>query len=250
MAVGGERGGAYDGGMPLESTSIRVNFTKPFPVFPHQRVLLLPHAMQRLVFFEPRYTQMMERVLDDRGQIALAVFEGDRWRREYHGNPPVREAVCVGQIEQHERMPDGSYLVLLHGVCRARIREEFPPDGERLYREARVEPLEPKQASEVELEDARETICDLLEHEPLNELVSAKGVVQQIGEHEIPPSVLFELVALSVLNESRVQYELLAEGSAQQRGEIIERELWKLRSTLNAARRQYDPDAPEGLIWN
>jgi Lon protease-like protein len=48
--------------------------------------------------------------------------------------------VCLGRIFQEERLSDGRYNLLLHGVARARIREEAPTG--KLYRTARVDLLE------------------------------------------------------------------------------------------------------------
>lgn len=123
-------------------TQVRVNFGKPFPIFPLDGVVLLPHAMLRLYIFEPRYRQMIEHVLDGSGQIAMGVFEGEAWRESYQENPPIRPAVCVGQIVEHARQHDGTYHVWLQGICRAIVREEHLPEGSRLYREALLEPGE------------------------------------------------------------------------------------------------------------
>ena len=39
---------------------ISVNFSKPMPLFPLPEVVLLPHAIQPLHIFEPRYRLMVE----------------------------------------------------------------------------------------------------------------------------------------------------------------------------------------------
>jgi Lon protease-like protein len=81
--------------------TVHVNFSKPMPLFPLHSATLLPHGIIQLHVFEPRYRQMVADVLDGSGQIAMAVFDGDQWKREYHGRPPLRPAVCIGQIVQH-----------------------------------------------------------------------------------------------------------------------------------------------------
>ncbi len=232
------------------STTIQVNFSRPFPVFPLDGVVLLPHALLRLFVFEPRYRQMVERVLDGNGQIAMAVFEGDTWRTQYHGNPPIRQAVCVGQVMQHERLPDGNFRILLQGVCRARIKEEQGPDEERLYRTALLEPLDRGQPSEDDLFMLRDSVMGLMRTEGLSELATVRAVLREVDSREIPTRALLEVVTLSVLNEKRVQYRLLAEGDTLRRGEIIERELSRLRGLVEGARRQFDENAPTGVSWN
>jgi Lon protease-like protein len=242
------------------ATQVRVNFGRPFPVFPLDGVVLLPHAMLRLFVFEPRYRQMIEDVLDGSGQIAMAVFEGDHWETEYHDNPPIKTAVCVGQLAQHERLPDGTYRVWLQGVCRARVVEELEPEGDRLYREAILEPLEPgdREDEDTELVEERSRLLQLIRSEPLSEVASVKRLVGQLedqagGIDSLPTGVLMEVVALSVvssLDEPTVMYQLLAEGDRVKRARIIERELVVLNRLLSHAGRQWDPEAPKGVSWN
>ncbi len=242
------------------ATQVRVNFGRPFPLFPLDGVVLLPHAMLPLHIFEPRYRQMMEDVLDGSGQIAMAVFEGEDGHAHEWGDPPIKPAVCVGQISQHERMADGTYRVWLQGVCRARVVEEFAPDGERLYREAVLEPLEPGDPEEEtgELLAERDRLLELIRTEPLSEVASVRRLVDQLDEQTggldtLPTGVRLEVVALSVvgaLDEPRVMYRLLAEGDLAERARIIERELLGLRGLLAHAEKQWDPDAPKGISWN
>lgn len=112
-----------------DETEVRVNFGKPMPIFPLGAVTLLPHRVMPYLIFEPRYRQMVEDAIDGPGQIAVAVFEGDAWRKDYMGTPPIREVVCVGQITRHQKLPDGRFHIALQGVCRARIVEEFLPEA-------------------------------------------------------------------------------------------------------------------------
>ena len=74
--------------------------------------------------------------------IAMAVFRGDDWKLDYEGRPPLRPAVCIGQIVHHDALEDGRHNILLHGVCRAKIVRLIEPTSERPYRMARLEPLE------------------------------------------------------------------------------------------------------------
>ena len=237
--------------MSLETSTVQVNFSKAFPVFPLRDVVLLPHALLRLFIFEPRYRQMIGHALDSRGQIAMAVFAGEAWQQEYHDTPAIRSAVCLGQVEQHDMDGDGNYRVLLHGVCRARVLEELPPDGAHLYRRARLEPVEPTPVQEDELVTERRAVQELICEAPLTELVACTGVLKQIEANELPTSVLFELVTIALLNDKALQYRLLAEGSAHKRAGVIEHELIRLRSTLIAARKQLGSrDEDSGMYLN
>jgi len=234
------------------STKVQVNFGKPFPVFPLDGVVLLPHALLRLFIFEPRYRQMVEHVLDTNGQIAMAVFDGKAWKDDYQGSPPIKPNVCVGQIVQHERLPDGNYRILLQGVCRARVvhEEPPPPDDDRLYRSAVLEPVESGEADDDDLFMVRDGVLMRLGEEPLSELASVRAVERELQNREIPTEALLEVLTLSVLNDKTLQYRLLAEGDIYRRGEIVEHELTRLGRLLSAAAKQHDPEAPDGVTWN
>ena len=141
-----------------EEISIRVNFGNPMAMFPLDHVTLMPHAVLPLHIFEPRYRHMVSDALDGPGQIAMAVTMpgegGDPYR------PTLRPAVCVGQIVQHHKLPDGRYNIALQGVCRARIMQELPDDEDVPYRRAYLQPLGTAKIDEEELAGARARLAD------------------------------------------------------------------------------------------
>jgi hypothetical protein len=75
-----------------------IDFREPVALFPLPTVSLLPHALQPLHVFEPRYRQMVEDALgssaagdfEHAAPIAMATFAGDAWRTEYSGAPALR----------------------------------------------------------------------------------------------------------------------------------------------------------------
>jgi uncharacterized protein len=239
-----------------EETEIRVNFGKPMPVFPLQTVTLMPHAVLPLLVFEARYRQMVGDALDGPGQIAMGVFEGEQWRENYEGNPPVRGAVCVGQITRHQKLPDGRYHVWLHGVCRARILYELPPDDSRMYRVAMLEPVGVSDVDEAALLPYREKFIELLSAPPLSELKNAQAVIQHLRNEELPTSAIMELLTVSVLHDSEARYypelhyKLLEEAEAKERAAMIVREMQDLATLLRRAAKQRETDAPRGCTWN
>lgn len=232
-----------------DAETIRVNFGQPMPLFPLDGVVLLPHAVLPLHIFEDRYRQMVADALDGAGQIAVATFEGERWKQEYHGSPPLRPAVCVGQIIQHEALADGRYNLLLQGVCRARIAEEHTPDGEREYRLARLAPVERQENGDA-LDDVRARQHGLLTDAPLTSLTAAESIGGCLEREEAPTDAILELIAISVVSDSELKYRLLAEGDPRERAAMIEEELVTLRGLLRRASLQIDPAAPKGCRWN
>ncbi|MGP1347507.1 MAG: LON peptidase substrate-binding domain-containing protein [Phycisphaerales bacterium] len=241
-------------------STIRVNFGKPFPVFVLPSVVLLPHALIRLFIFEDRYRQMIGDILDSAGQIAMAIAaepERDPGALECGrepGDPPIHPAVCIGQIAKHHQMPDGTYHIWLHGVCRAEVVEEQLPEGERLYRTATLRPLGSDEEEGDEEEASREEIVALLRSKPLGDLDVVQKVLSELADRdEVPLSALVELVTLSVLSsvgENRVPYRVLAEPELSERVELVTEELTRLATVVRVASCQFDPDAPHGVSWN
>lgn len=235
-----------------DSSSIQVNFSRPVPLFPLGHVALLPQQVQPLHIFEPRYRQMIDVALDASGQIAMAVFEGDRWKQEYHGRPPLRPAVCIGQIIHHERLPDGRYNVALQGVCRARIVEEMPADEDRLYRVAMLQPIGlPSEEDQDRLAGARERLSGRLAEGPLRRLKAAGPISEYFEKEDFPTAALMELISFTILNNADLRYTLLAEADPLVRAGIIEEELADLSRVIAIADRQWpQEDAPRGCSWN
>jgi Lon protease-like protein len=263
-----------------EETSIQVNFGRPIPLFPLDAVTLLPQQLLPLHVFEERYRQMVEHALDGSGQIAMAIFEGDQWKKDYHGRPAIRPAVCVGQIVQHEKLFDGRYNLLVQGVCRARVVEEMPPEEGRLYRLAMLEPVgldpgttvvgEEEDEDEAEAEESesdsldldlpapesaalsavREKIGEMLSDGPLTQLVAAEPVLEFVRNQEVPVGPLLELVSFMLITDPHLRYRLLAEPSMETRAGMIMGELEHLSHLIKRAGDQRPQDWPKGMSWN
>lgn len=233
-----------------EEVSIQVNFGRPMPLFPLDTVACMPQQVVPLHIFEPRYRQMVAHALDGPGQIAMAVFDGDAWKQQYHGRPPLKQAVCIGHIVEHERLPDGRYNVLLQGVCRARIVRELKPAEDRLYRVAMLEPLGIPGADDERLYGLREKLTEMLTAWPLSELSAAEWVAERAQHEEIPASALLEFATFTLLTERETRYAMLAEADVGRRLERLERELEGLGVLIRRASKQRPDLWPKGCSWN
>lgn len=236
--------------MPSEDTSILVNFGRPLPLFPLDITALLPQQVLPMHIFEPRYRQMIEHALDRSGQIAVGVFEGQAWKTQYHGRPPVRPYVCIGQIMQHEKLHDGRYNLLVQGICRARIIKERPPSKDRLYREVYLEPVGSEASLVDGLGEVRSKIESMLTGTPLKQLTAADVILEYLRNEEIPTHALLELITFSIVSEPRVRYALLSEGDIERRAKIIVGEMDYLVTLIRRAVRQRMSDLPKGCHWN
>ena len=231
---------------------VHVNFAKPIPVFPLNTATLLPHGIIQLYIFEPRYRQMVKDVLDGPGQIAMGVFEGERWKREYHGRPAIRPAVCIGQIVHHVQHDDGTYDLVLQGICRARIVKEQAPVEGRLYRTAFLEPIGDANVEDDVLGEHRAKLARMLGESPLTDLRNSEGFVQYLKGGEIPANVLIELLGYTFLpmDDTAARYAFLAEPDPRDRAEMVEDALSSIARLLKRAAPQKQSDAPKGCSWN
>lgn len=229
---------------------IRVNFSRPMPLFPLPDAVLLPHAIQPLHVFEPRYRQMVEDCLDGPGQIAMATFAGAAWREEYDGTPPLRPAVCVGQIVHHDALPGGRHNILLHGVCRAKIDQLVDPDEERPYRMAKLVPLEAVDKDAPRMLDIRRDLKRLLVGPRLRRMRSVDAVMQWFDREDVSTHALLELIGFALVHDTELRYKLLAEANPRRRAGLIKQELASLDNLVNRADRQSFKRWPKGMSWN
>lgn len=111
------------------------------PLFPLPGVVLFPRARVPLHVFEPRYRQMTAHALAGARRIGMVAVRPAHLG-SLDGDPPVFAIGCAGLVEEAVRRDDGRYDIVLRGTERFRIVEEVPRAGNRLYRMARIEPLE------------------------------------------------------------------------------------------------------------
>jgi Lon protease-like protein len=113
-------------------------------LFPLPNLVLFPYVIQPLHVFEPRYRQLMEDALQDDRLIGMALLQ-PHCEKDYFKNPPLYPVICLGRIHKEERLPDGRWNLLLHGLVRARIESEM--DVDRLYRAAQVRLIQEKEVA-------------------------------------------------------------------------------------------------------
>jgi len=104
------------------------------PVFPLPNVVFFPKTYLPLHIFEPRYREMVADVAAQTQCLGVTLLKAG-WEHDYYGNPPVYEVGCVGRLVRLERLPDGRSNILLQGLHRFDICEEF---FDKRYREATI----------------------------------------------------------------------------------------------------------------
>jgi Lon protease-like protein len=104
------------------------------PVFPLPNVVLFPKTYLPLHIFEPRYREMVADAADQGQCIGMALLK-EGWEGEYYRNPAIFPIGCVGRLVSLQPLEDGRSNILLYGIERYEIVQEF---YEKSYREAAI----------------------------------------------------------------------------------------------------------------
>jgi len=239
--------------------TISLNFRQPIPLFPLNGLVVLPHAAQGLHVFEPRYRQMVEHCLGRIGfggnilkaaPIAMANYDLKAPAADADDAPPLRPVVCVTKIIRRTRLSDGRFDLVIHGVCRARIRSIIEPEGPRLFRQAMLDPLERLDRPMPRLPAIRRRIRELFAEGRLSRVAGAGNFVELALRDEIPTSAFVEIVSAALLSDSEARYRMLAEPDLRERTRLLGDELRRLDGLLASADRQAWRDWPKGVSWN
>jgi Lon protease-like protein len=215
-----------------------LNFDRAVPLFPLPNCVLFPGVVQPLHIFEPRYREMMAAALGDQRAIAMALLKPG-WEQSYYGRPAIYEMVCVGQVVAHERLPDGKFNLLLHGVTRAKVLGE---ERRGLYRVARLEPCaDTAGGGEASPHEAlqRKVLRDLFDKTALRELTVAPTVAALFEEGLVggapgagATSRLVDALAFTLVQDVEKKQRLLEELNPLARGELLLQELVVLAARL------------------
>jgi uncharacterized protein len=202
------------------------------PVFPLPNVVLFPHLGLPLHIFEPRYKQMVTDALESHRLIAMALL-APGWQQHVGDKPPLYDTVCVGRITSEERLENGRFNLILHGLTRAAVVEEVESD--QPYRLVRLdafvdtydpEPLFPRE------DRRRELLREFRAHFPGHE---GDSVFHQLEASDLPLGVLCDVLASASLLSPAIRQELLAELDVDLRGDLLLARLQAARTTLKAS---------------
>lgn len=192
-------------------------FSGKVRIFPLPNLVLFPGALQPLHIFEPRYRDLMAESIATDGLMALALLTPG-WEKNYEGRPPIHPVACLSRVTTYHRLPDGRYNLLVHGVARVRIVEEF--DSQKSFREGRGELLD-------DLNPAEPIYCTL-EREliaGLEQLLStgspAEQQLRQLVNQNVPLGTLCDLVAYAADMDVATKAELLAEVNVEIRARTV-----------------------------
>jgi Lon protease-like protein len=103
-------------------------------LFPLPGVALFPGALLPLHVFEMRYRVMTTELLAGSRRLSVVMLATSEPVDE-HGHPPIAKIAGVGEVIEHETLPDGRFNILVQGKARVQLEElPFRPP----YRRARA----------------------------------------------------------------------------------------------------------------
>ncbi|MGH7807606.1 MAG: LON peptidase substrate-binding domain-containing protein [Thermodesulfobacteriota bacterium] len=190
------------------------NFSGIVPLFPLATVVFFPHTLLPLHVFEPRYTQMVNDVINNERIIGMVLLKPE-WEKSYYANPPIYNVACMGRIVSSEALEDGKFNVILYGLKRVKILEivkDIP------YRLARVKPLEDVHGTNEQVYQKR--ISELISR--WNDMLGKEQESHKINiDTELSLGNMTDALASLIVSNVFEKQKLLEEDSVQERGEKI-----------------------------
>ncbi|CAN5657740.1 LON peptidase substrate-binding domain-containing protein [soil metagenome] len=200
-------------------------------LFPLPNVVLFPRAILPLHIFEERYKAMTADALDGDRRIAMALLRPG-WEKCYYSRAAIDPIVCVGEILQHEKLPDGTYNFLLQGVTRAKVVAELPAN-DRLYRSAELEPLVPTRPLEIDLSPQRDRLNELFSAGAFSRACLGKQFRQMLSS-TWPTQDIADVAAFYLLDDLPLKQQLLAECDVVNRVDRTVQALQEIALTMPA----------------
>ena len=117
-----------------------LGFSGTVPVFPLPHLVFFPDAFLPLHVFEPRYRALLAAARAGENLIAVATLLPG-WEKDYEGAPAFHPLATVGRILRAHEHEDGRSDILLLGLERVRLEEEFTDLPYRVARASTVPDL-------------------------------------------------------------------------------------------------------------
>lgn len=201
-----------------ETSSLPADFSGRVRLFPLPNLVVFPHAIQPLHIFEPRYVAMLEDAMRDDRLLGMALLKPG-WEAEYDGQPAVFPAICMGRVVAQTRMPDGTYNLILKGLCRAVIEHEMPP--KHTYRMADVTVMNEQSPASVERQTKLRQALTRGFQRQLSEMASGQEQLARLLDVRLPVGILTDVIAFSLDLAISLKQELLSEPDAGVRAERL-----------------------------
>ena len=191
------------------------------PIFPLPSASLFPNASHAFRIYEPRYRTMVVEAMKGNRIIGMTTLQPD-FEADCEGRPPIERIGCAGLITDFEALPNGEFNIVLGGLVKFRVLEE--EDDSRIYRLARVEPIEEvlNERDALALSNVRFQLESLL-----SALTDRLGIVQPPAG--VPDEQVVDELSQFLPIDPSYRQELLEERGALERGRAVVDILERLR---------------------
>lgn len=204
-------------------------------VFPLPSVVLFPGAAVPLHIFEPRYRAMVEDAAKGDGVFAMAQLALG-WEAQYGGSPELLPLMCVGAMSVHQPLEDGKFNVVLTGVSRARLIQEWPEAQGRLYREVEVELLPDPEFDGPEEAQLRQAVVELTSRLPPEVAARLNKVTSRLRG-----GAFVDVLGSTLVSDLPRRYALLCELD-------VKRRMQRLLEEVSGVMTRLKPSRPDGFV--
>lgn len=198
-------------------------------------MVLFPWAALPLHIFEPRYRAMVMDAIETDGILAMGQLALG-WEQEYGGSPELLPLLCVGTLSRHEQLEGGKFNIVLTGVTRARLLEEWPEQQGRLYREVQAELLPDPGFDGPEEAQLRQAVVELTARLPMEVAGRLSRVTSRLRG-----GAFVDVLASTLVSDVPRRYALLCELDVKKR---IQRLLEEVSGVMTRLR----PTRPDGFV--
>lgn len=205
----------------MKEESISSEDLEKLAIFPLPDVVLFPHTVLPLHIFEPRYREMMVWLLERNAPLGVVLLKTGH-EVDTSGRPGVYPVLGVGKLVHHQVLPDGRYDILLLGVARVHIEEEWL-DPSLPFRTARCRQLPPGPENEVMEVMARMSILRGMLPGLGENHAQVAEIVGEVLTRSASPTAAGNLLATLTLRPSTLRQKLMEEDNlAQTLDEVID----------------------------
>ena len=184
------------------------------PLFPLHQAVLFPGMLMPLHVFEPRYRAMIADALNTDNLIGVVMLQ--EGADPMAAQAPIHPVACAGRIVHDEKLDNGRYNILVHGIDRVRLNAELPltPGGYRRFDISPFGPPSPDCVAAAQSELVRLQSCIL-------SLRSAIGQRDQqlveVLSSTADPLALADILSAVMVNEPHDRQALLELGDLKRR---------------------------------
>ncbi|HXC61265.1 MAG TPA: LON peptidase substrate-binding domain-containing protein [Nitrospiria bacterium] len=202
---------------------------KIIPVFPLPDLVFFPKTYLPLHIFEPRYHKMVVDAKSGDQMIGMALLK-EGWEEDYNQNPAIFPVGCVGRMIKVEPLEDRRFNIVLHGLKKFTIKDEF---FDRSYRQAAIELLGPRTETPVSIDTKlKDCLIQLLKEYGL--LVKIEQQVDVLVKSNLDDEALVHTLSF-VLNFTPLEKQFLLEAEdLDQQGhrlvDLIQFKIYEVRS--------------------